>query len=302
MVRPTSKNGVSPSCIALPAGEWITIVDFLAIRFPRIPRTEWIARMMRGDVFDAQGAAITQDRPYQPHIKIYYYRSLPLEARIPFEENVLYRDDYLVVADKPHFLPVTPAGRYLQETLLVRLKQKLGIDTLAPVHRIDRETAGLVMFTVQPHTRNRYQQLFRNREIRKTYEAIAPWNHELAMPMVYRSRLVEGESFMKMRETQGEPNAETHIEVLEVKGNLARYRLSPRTGQRHQLRVQMNALGIPILNDRIYPHHYPELIAGEENVEEDYSQPLQLLAKSLAFVDPVTGKPHRFESRRELIL
>lgn len=256
--------------------------------------------MQRGDVIDAQGIAVSPSQAYQPNIKIYYYRSLPSEPRIPFEETVVYQDEYLVVADKPHFLPVIPAGRYLQETLLVRLKQKLGIDTLAPVHRIDRETAGLVLFTIQPQTRGLYQALFRNRKIAKQYEAIAAWRPELALPTIYRSRLVEAKSFMKMREADGEANAETRIEVIEVQGDLARYCLRPHTGQRHQLRVHMAALGMPILNDQIYPHHHPEFISGREVAEPEYSKPLKLLAKSLAFDDPVTGQLRQFESCRSL--
>ncbi|HEY8100770.1 MAG TPA: pseudouridine synthase [Burkholderiaceae bacterium] len=296
-----TKNGVSPSCIALPKGEWRTVTDFLIHQFPHIPKAEWIARMERGDVFDEQGIAVTQEQSYQAYSKLYYYRSLQSELRIPFEEVVLYQDDYLVVVDKPHFLPVTPAGRYLQETLLVRLKQKLNIDTLAPMHRIDRETAGLVMFAIQPHTRDRYQALFRDKAITKEYEAIAPWLPALTLPMTYRSRLVEAESFMRMCEAEGEPNSETRIELIEAKGNLARYSLRPRTGQRHQLRVHMATLGMPILNDQIYPIHHPEFMANSENAEPDYSKPLQLLAKSLAFTDPVTGQQRQFESRRTLL-
>lgn len=257
--------------------------------------------MARGDVLDAQGLAVMPDRPYQPYTKLYYYRSLPAEPRIPFDEVMLYQDDYLVVADKPHFLPVTPAGRYLQETLLVRLKQKLGIHTLAPIHRIDRETAGLVLFSIQPHTRDRYQAVFRDRAIAKHYEAIAPWRPELALPMTYRSRLADSESFMRMCEVQGEPNSETFIELLEVQENLARYSLRPHTGKRHQLRVHMAALGMPLLNDQIYPVHQPEFVGDDENAEPDYSRPLQLLAKSLAFTDPITGQQRQFESRRSLM-
>ncbi len=144
---PPSKDGVGPSCVALPPGSWPTILDFLEQRFPNVAHAEWLARMQRGEVLDADGAPLAPEAPYRPHAKIYYYRSLPAEPRIPFEATVLYQDDYLVVADKPHFLPVTPAGRYVQETLLVRLKRQLGIDTLAPMHRLDRETAGLVLFT-----------------------------------------------------------------------------------------------------------------------------------------------------------
>ena len=188
---PPARDGVGASCVALPPGTWPTILDFLAQRFPNVARAEWSARMLRGDVLDAHGDRIAPDSAYRPHAKIHYYRSLPAETPIPFAATVLYQDDYLVVADKPHFLPVTPAGRYLQETLLVRLKRQLGIDTLAPMHRLDRETAGLVLFTIRPETRDRYQALFRERAVVKRYQAIAPWRPDLSLPLVYRSRLVQ---------------------------------------------------------------------------------------------------------------
>lgn len=293
--KPASRNGVGPSTVALPAGSWPTIIDFLAAKFPAIPLGEWTERMQRGDVLDAHGHALTVTSGYQPHSKIFYFRSLLSEPRIPFHEVVLYQDDYLVVVDKPHFLPVTPAGRYLQETLLVRLKNSLSIDTLAPMHRIDRETAGLVLFTIQPHTRNLYQSLFRERSVRKQYEAIAPYHPDLTLPTIYRSRLMESAAFMKMEEVAGEPNAETAIELMEVKDSLARYQLEPISGKKHQLRAHLAALGIPIVNDRIYPELYPV-----EGAEQDFSRPLKLLAKTIQFTDPISQQLHEFESRQSL--
>ena len=287
-------DGVGRSCVALPPGPWGTLIEFLVERFPRIAREEWLSRMQRGEVTDSQGAPVAPDAPFSPHSKLYYYRSLPPEPRIPFDEAVLYQDELIVVADKPHFLPVTPTGRYLQETLLVRLKRKLGIDSLAPVHRLDRETAGLVLFTVQPDTRGRYQALFRDRAVEKRYEAIAPHREDLAWPLIRSTRLEEGDSFMTMREVPGEPNAETHIERLESWGELARYGLRPLSGKRHQLRVHMAALGLPIVNDLIYPTLQPDTL------EPDYSKPLQLLARTLEFTDPVSGESRRFESRHRL--
>ncbi len=287
-------DGVGRSCVALPPGPWATLIEFLVERFPRIAREEWLARMQRGEVTDAQGAAVAPDAPFTAHTKLYYYRSLPPEPRIPFAEEVLYQDDLIVVADKPHFLPVTPTGRYLQETLLVRLKRKLGIDTLAPVHRIDRETAGLVLFTVQPETRGRYQALFRDRLVAKRYEAIAPHRLDQPWPLIRSTRLEGGDSFMTMQEVPGEPNTETHIELIESWGGLARYGLRPLSGKRHQLRVHMAALGLPIVNDLIYPTLQPDTLTP------DYSRPLQLLARTLEFTDPVSGESRRFESRHRL--
>jgi tRNA pseudouridine32 synthase / 23S rRNA pseudouridine746 synthase len=207
---------------------------------------------------------------------------------------VLFQDELLVVADKPHFLPVIPSGRYLQETLLVRLRRKLGLETLAPIHRIDRETAGLVVFTIQPGTRKSYQDLFLQKSVLKRYEANAPWRPDLQFPLTYRSRLEDhGEHFMQVREISGNPNSETHFEVLKVSGESARYRLTPVTGRKHQLRAHCAALGFPIHHDRIYPKLFAENT-------DDYAKPLQLLAKSLEFVDPLTGKKRCFTSARSL--
>ena len=304
------KNGVGPSVVGLPKDEskqgrtpWITITDFLVDRFPAIPRATWLQRMADGDVEDEFGVPVTPDRPYQGHIRVYYYRDLShvegVEPRIPFDEVILHQDEHLIVVDKPHFLPVTPSGKYLQETVLVRLKRKLGLNDLVPIHRIDRDTAGLVLFSVQPATRDTYQALFRDRAVHKTYEAIAPWRPDLVFPLTRHSRIVEGEDFMTQMEVAATPNAPlnalTHIQVLEIKDNFARYQLSPVTGKRHQLRVHMNALGIPIQGDGIYPVLTPE-------GQIDYENPLQLLAKAIEWVDPISKEIRRFESRFELKL
>ena len=288
-----TKNGVGPSCVGLPAGNWRSITDFLVERFPAITREVWLERMAHQLVMDEFGGLVTPERPYPGPMRIYYYRAVDVEARIPFEEAVLYQDDHLVVADKPHFLPVTPSGHYLQETLLVRLKKRLGIDTLIPIHRIDRETAGLVLFSTQPDERNAYQAMFRDHAVTKHYEAIAPWRQDLTWPIIRKSRIVEDEPFFRQREVPGQPNSETHMDVIEKSGGSARYALSPVTGKKHQLRVHMNALGLPILNDRMYP-------PVAETPDDDYRLPLQLLAKSIAFTDPVTGQARHFQSQRTL--
>ena len=182
--KPRDRGGVSASVIATTAGSWPTFLDFLAQRFRAVDRNEWLARINSGAVVDQHGVKINSDTSYRPNNKLFYYRFVADEPHIPFEETVLFQDDLIVVADKPHFLPVTPTGRYVQETLLVRLKRKLGIETLAPMHRIDRDTAGLVLFTIQPHTRDAYQKLFRERRVEKTYEAIAPWRADLSLPVI----------------------------------------------------------------------------------------------------------------------
>lgn len=292
---PPARNGVGPSCIGLPAGAWATTLDFLTERFGAIPRDVWHQRMAQGDVVDEHGEQLTPASAYRGHRRVYYYRAVPDEPRIPFLEVILFQDEQLIVVDKPHFLPVMPSGGYLNETVLVRLKQKLGIDTLVPVHRIDRDTAGLVMFSVQPATRGAYHALFSQRKVQKTYEAIAPWREGLALPMTRESRIVEAGHFMLQHEVSGPPNAVTHLDVLEVHGDLARYQLTPVTGKRHQLRVHMAGLGLPILGDGLYPTLTPE-------GQIDYGHPLQLLAKRIAFTDPVSGQTRQFESMRTLTL
>jgi tRNA pseudouridine32 synthase / 23S rRNA pseudouridine746 synthase len=290
---PPAVDGVGPSSTVLPAGPWPTVLAFLVNKFTAIPEAQWRSRMAQGKVIDALGRPVTADSPYQPLLRIYYYRSVPNEPRIPFDEVILFQDEHLVVVDKPHFLPVMPSGGYLQETVLVRLKRRLGLDALVPIHRIDRDTAGLVMFSVQARSRGAYAALFRRRDVSKTYEAIAPWLADLILPLTRESRIEEAGHFMLQKEVEGPPNAVTHVDVAEVSGLLARYRLRPVTGQRHQLRVHMAALGVPILGDGLYPVLTPE-------GQIDYAHPLQLLAKSIEFIDPVTGKRRRFESARSL--
>jgi len=183
--------------------------------------------------------------------------------------------------------------------VLVRLRRQLGIDTLAPIHRLDRETAGVLVFSVRPQDRGAYHALLRERDVHKIYEAVAPYRADLALPLIARHRLEkpDGAGFMQVQVAAGEPNAETLIELIEHAGPNARYRLTPRTGRTHQLRVQMNALGLPLLGDRIYPTLWPE---PAPDTPPDWSHPLQLLSREIAFTDPVTGQPRRFTSRRTL--
>jgi tRNA pseudouridine32 synthase/23S rRNA pseudouridine746 synthase len=281
------------SRLQLPPGPWLTVLDCLCDRFPAITRDAWIARIGRGRVLNAGGAAIAVDAPYERGAEIRYFREVADEPAIPMAESVLHADADLVVADKPHFLPVTPAGGFVRETLLARLVDRLGNPGLVPLHRIDRDTAGLVLFSANPATRAAYQALFRGRRIHKKYEAIAPALPGLTFPLVRQSRLAAGNPFFRMQEIEGDPNTETRIDVLDRTGPLWRYALKPASGRKHQLRVHMAALGAPIVNDRWYP-------ALQAKAADDYARPLQLLARALAFTDPLTGAERHFESRFEL--
>ncbi len=153
------------STLHLPAGPWSTVLDCLCARFPAIDRDTWLARMQRGRVLDAEGRALGPQAAYREGLRVHYFRELPAEAPIPFEARILYRDEHLLVADKPHFLPVMPAGGYVEQTLLARLARSTGNRDLVPLHRIDRHTAGLVLFSTNPGSRGRYQALFRERRI-----------------------------------------------------------------------------------------------------------------------------------------
>lgn len=292
-----TRDGVGPSQVALPQGRWTCMLDFLVERFPAIRAAEWCARMANGDVVDQTGRRVAPQQAYVPYGRLFYYRTVPNETPNAAQACVLFEDELLVVADKPHFLPVTPSGNYLQETLLVRLRRKLGIDALTPLHRIDRETAGVVLFAKQPATCAGYHALFARREVAKTYQAIAPGNSLMRFPLTRTSTLVTGDQFMQMREAPDDasrqPNARTEIELMETRGGQGRYRLRPLTGKRHQLRVHMAALGLPILGDRIYPRLLPQ--GGDE-----IDNPLRLLAQSIAFRDPVTGENRRFASLQQL--
>ncbi|PIM50988.1 pseudouridine synthase [Roseateles chitinivorans] len=292
------REGVAASALACPPGPWPTVLDFLAERLPLVARDDWAARLQRGDVLDDTGAPLTPDAPYRAQRRLYYWRWLAAEPEVPGQARVLHLDEHLLVADKPHFLPVTPTGRYVQQTLLTRLRRETGLADLSPVHRLDRETAGLTLFSVQPATRDAYQRLFRDRDVEKVYEAIAPWRDEVAarLPLSYDSRLEEHPvDFMQMRTVAGEPNARTRIALIErLAADRARYELRPHSGVKHQLRAQLCALGLPIEGDRIYPVLQPV----EDEV--DFSRPLQLLAREIAFTDPISGQSRRFVTSLEL--
>jgi len=292
-------EGVSASRVYLPANQaHLNLLQFFVAQFPHIPGGEWAERFAEGLILDQDGQPLSADNPYLPNTHLLYFRRLTREPEIPFEEQIIYQDEHILVADKPHFLPVTPSGLYLHQTLLNRLKKNTGIQTLSPIHRIDRDTAGLVIFSVNPNERAQYQNLFRDRAVKKVYEAIAPYSAELIgqLPMTYQSRIEESEHFLQMQEVEGEPNTDTLIEMIDIRESWAKYRLTPGSGKKHQLRCHLNALGIPIKNDQIYP-----ILTPYQEYELDFSVPLQLLAKKIEFQDPMTAELKSLKSLQELI-
>lgn len=292
--RPGAREGVPPSRVRVRPGEPATLLAFLQARFPHAG--DWAERLRAGEVLDAEGRPLTAESPCPAGSLLWYWRRTPPERRVPFELTLLHRCERLVVVDKPPFLSVTPGGRHLHETVLVRLQQQLDLRDLSPLHRLDRDTAGVLALSADPATRGRYQALWRHRQVHKVYEALAPLREDLAFPLSARHRLVEprGEHFLQMQVVTGEPNAETLVECLGPAGpGLAHYRLTPRTGRKHQLRAQMAAIGLPLINDRIYPRLEPL-------EPDDFTRPLQLLARRLEFIDPIDGRMRCFESMRRL--
>lgn len=288
------ENAYEHSRIRLPLiGGWDCVFDFFCAHFSRIDQGIWRERFAQGLIQTAEGRVLALESRFNDYAGelLYYQRAVLNEQFIPFDERIAFESDELLIADKPHFLPVTPVGAYVEQTLLRRLQRRSANPALIPAHRIDQGTAGLVLLIKQKAHRAAYQALFRNHEIEKTYHAIAPYRAELQFPMCRCTRLVDAEHFMQMQEVDGPANCETQIAVLEQLANdRALYQLQPKTGKRHQLRAQLSALGIPIENDPIYPVLKPQADML------DFSKPLKLLAKRLRFIDPITGVKHEFES------
>ncbi len=285
--------GIDPVRLRLPFdGGWATVRDHLVERLPVPPNV--IDAMLGERAVVGMDGPVEPGAPYVPGAYLWFHRELPDEVRVPFPLTVVHRDDRILVVDKPHFLAMTPRGRHVAETALARLRHELALPQLSPAHRLDRLTAGLAMFVIAPELRGAYQALFQERLVRKEYEAVAPYAEGLDLPCTVRSRIVKERGELAAREVEGPPNSESRIELAERRGGLGRYRLLPHTGRTHQLRLHMSSLGIPILADPLYPAVLPD------TAPDDFSRPLQLLARKLEFTDPVTGEPHSFHSRRSL--
>jgi tRNA pseudouridine32 synthase/23S rRNA pseudouridine746 synthase len=314
------RDGVNATRLRLPdEGPWETALDYMMHRWGHIDPQGIEDRFDAGEIVGEAGIALDRSTPMQDHRFIWYYRTLPPETRIPVELNILHQDDHLLVVDKPHFLPTTPGGTYIQESALVRLRNQLGLPDLIPMHRLDRMTAGILLLSTNPETRGKYQVLFEKRQVQKEYECVsaaepAPGHPAVDFPVVVRNRMTKSRSYLLAEVVDGEPNAETRIERLhtfdasgapddvahdgapDVDGGPHRralYRLEPHSGKTHQLRVHMASLGLGIVNDAFYP----DLL---DKAPDNYAKPLQLLARGIRFVDPISGSPVEYRSRLEL--
>jgi tRNA pseudouridine32 synthase / 23S rRNA pseudouridine746 synthase len=297
MERSIAPKASSIYCEALDPAP-VTIAAYLQGRFPHVSPAEWHDRIERGAVTFSDGEVIELSTPYRAGATVRYYREVAHEPHVPFIEEIIFANDDILIADKPHFIPVTPSGPYVNESLLFRLRTRTGASELSPIHRLDLETAGLVLFSLRRATRKLYHELFASNLIAKEYRAVCHLEREPdAAEWMVENRLEPGvppaDPWFSMRITPGTPNTSTRVELLERDGDRGLFRLLPATGRKHQLRLHMASLGFPIVNDQLYPTPLPP-------GPYDHSRPLQLLAYRLAFIDPVTGAPMEFTSRRRL--
>jgi len=273
-----------------------TILEHLIAHFPHIHAQIWQERVAKGKITLDDGVAVTAESPYRHGVTVLYAREVPLEPVAYGEETILFQNADILVADKPHGMVVTPAGDHVERSLLVRLQKRTGLATLAPVHRLDRETAGVVLFTIHAKSRGPYHQLFSSRNVEREYLAVAKLGAEaFQKKWNIRNRMEAGEPWYRRRvagDTETEPNAITYIELKESRNGVGLFRLLPETGKKHQLRVHMASIGCPIIGDRLYP---------EIRDEHEPGPPLQLLAHRLSFIDSLSGEPRNFVSGQQLL-
>ena len=285
------RDGLGPDRVLVPPGHPPgTVRAFLLAAWPD---DDWDARFAAREVVDRDGAPLDPAHPCRAGLAIHFYRDPAPEIPVPFDLDVLHHADGLLVVDKPHFLATIPRGRHIRESVVVRLRRALDLPDLVPAHRLDRMTAGVLVCTTDPALRRPYQQLFEQRQVEKEYEALAPSLRDALFPRTVRSRIDKIHGEPTAREVPGEPNAHTDVDVVEVLGDHARYRLLPTTGRTHQLRLHMWSLGAPILGDDFYP-------VLRNRAQGDFTDPLRLLARRVRFTDPISGETREFTSRRTL--
>jgi tRNA pseudouridine32 synthase/23S rRNA pseudouridine746 synthase len=269
-----------------------TIFEYLLARFPQIDAAIWRARVSQGLVTLSDGTTLREDSPYRHGLSVFYRKEVASEPPAPEEPRIIYRDDDILVVDKPHGMPVTPSGQHVERSLFVHLQRRTGLPDLAPIHRLDRETAGLVLFAIKQAARADYHRLFAEGNVEREYVAVAHTTSPVDKThWCIENRMERGEPWFRQRIVEGPANAITEIELIELRQGFGRFRLFPKTGRKHQLRVHMASIGCPIVGDPFYP------IITEKR---EGDPPLQLIARRLAFIDPMTGAARGFISKRGL--
>jgi tRNA pseudouridine32 synthase/23S rRNA pseudouridine746 synthase len=273
----------------------MTILQYLQQRFPHIESTIWSDRISSGLICSTAGEIISQETPYKAGMKLSYFRENQNEIVVPYRETIVFQNDHIIAACKPHFLPVQPAGPYVAECLLNRLVKLLGNAQLVPLHRIDRETAGIVLFSANPDTRSLYHKLFVTGKIKKMYEAIGTLpGDKNRTEWLIENRIASSKKWPMMENAEGPVNARTLITKIDQQGNWAKFRMEPFTGKGHQIRLHLQIIGSTIMNDRYHPDLRPES-------HDDFQNPLQLIARQISFIDPINGEKLNFTSSRTLL-
>jgi tRNA pseudouridine32 synthase/23S rRNA pseudouridine746 synthase len=268
-----------------------TIFEYLLARFPHVNAAIWRERVSQGLITLSDGTTLEERSPYRHGMIVFYRKEVPSEPASLEEPLIVYRDDEILVVDKPHGMPVTPSGKHVERSLLVCLQRITELPELSPIHRLDRDTAGLLLFAIKADSRKHYHRLFAEGRIEREYLAVA--NAQAPQHKTHwriENRIEPGEPWFLQRIVEGQVNAITEIELTDLRSGLGLFRLFPKSGKKHQLRVHMVSLGCPIVGDPFYP--------ALTNKSGD--PPLQLLAKRLAFIDPLTGEARSFTSGRTL--
>lgn len=275
--------------------------DYLVEKLPRMGGQRVDEMLDEGRFVDESGRTFRRDSPFTPQTFVFFHRDLPTETPVPAGIGILYSDERILVVDKPHFLSSIPRGRHVLESVVVRLRTQLGLPELTVAHRLDHVTAGVLLLTRERKWRRPYQEIFERREVVKKYRLVAPVVHDPAGEGVtatksgwqVRSRIIKERGILQAREVPGVPNAVTDIALIGEHGGWGLYEASPRTGRTHQIRLHMQRLGAPIVNDPFYP-------VVLDTPVDDFTHPLQLQAWRMGFTDPVTGDPRAFTSRLRL--
>jgi len=270
----------------------VTVVDYLTARFPHVSAAAWTSRCLGNRVAFDDGTRVRPDTPYLPGRTVLYRREVPNEDDAPEPEIILWEGDDLIVADKPHGMPVTPAGLYVQRSLLVRLQEGANSTDIVPAHRLDRETAGVVLFIKNATKRAAYHQIFATGCVEREYLALARADASVTQTRWrVENRIGPSTPWFRQQVVEGRPNAVSEIELIRRTEDIGLFRIRPQTGRKHQIRVHMSVIGFPILGDPLYP---------EPTERTSRQLPLQLLARSLSFTDPLSGVGRAFRSGRAL--